>query len=112
MDEQKERQKDVVCYPRKDIIAVLEILNQIVVSFDRIGSSYHDDPDGLMRATDSFIDNWDISSKLSHTRTLLSDAFSDEVGADDMDELERELQDVEYWSLDHQKPVKKWRKKR
>jgi hypothetical protein len=34
---------------------------------------------------------------LAISRQILCGAFSDELGPDDMDELERELKDMEYW---------------
>lgn len=109
---QEQVNSNSICYSREDIISILKTLNQFVVSCAKMGSLYHDDPKGLMQVHDEFIRDWDMFRKMSDARSILSDAFSDEVGDDDMDELERELQDVEYWSDKHRKPTKKKKKKR
>ena len=69
------------------------------MSIDRIGSASTDKPEDIGHALLwEFVLNHDVFRKLAEARTVLSDAFSSETGPDDMDELERELQDVPYWS--------------
>jgi len=41
----------------------------------------------------------------------LHDLFSDKRGPDGMDELEREMKDVPYWSYKHQKPSREYVRK-
>ncbi len=48
--------------------------------------------------------DWRVSQKLSEIRSILSEKFSDELGDDDMDELERCMKDIKYWSMDDPKP--------
>jgi len=96
-----------LCYERSKIIAALRDLNMIVVSLDRIGSCAEDlEEDEYHRVTSEFIDDWEVCRKLANLRMILSEPFSTELGPDNMDELEREMQDVQYWSWNQRKPKK------
>lgn len=92
--------EESVCYKRSDIIDILRDLNMMVVSLDRIGSEYstRKSDEEYLTLTSNFIDDWDITRKLARMRQTLSDAFSYKLGEDDMDELEREFQNLRYWS--------------
>ncbi len=87
---------------RSDLLRVLSHLECIVVSLDRIGSSQADNVDEL---TIAFLDDWNVFGRLAETRQILSGPFPEELGADDMEELERELADVPHWSVNARKPV-------
>lgn len=92
-------------YTRKDILKCLEFLNTIVVSLDKIGSAGADKSINEQRELlDTFCSDWNVYEKLAYIRKVLSSEFSDELGVDDMDELERELQNVPYWDLNSKKP--------
>lgn len=101
---------DFVQISRADLIAVLRDLNTIVVSTDRIGSCAEDvgreQHDRLLL---DFFDQWDVWKKLSEARSKLSEPFSYELGEDNMDELERELQGTPYWSFSNRLPPEKKR---
>ncbi len=87
-------------YPRKQIITVLRTLNELEVSLDRIGSASYDMTEVEYRAALSdFIKRHKIFRKAAQARRILSAPFSSKVGADGMDELEREMQDVPYWKF-------------
>lgn len=95
--------KEKVQYDRRQIIGILKDLNQIVVSLDRIGVEYADltdrkSDDELNAILADFIFKWRVFNKLAKARMILDTAFSRELGDDEMDELEREFQKVEYWS--------------
>jgi hypothetical protein len=97
------RSKTQVTYPRKKVLAVLQTLEEFVVSLDHIGSaSYEMTSAEHAAALTDFIQRHKIFRKLAQARTILSEPFRGPVGADGMDELEREMQDVHYW-----KPRKK-----
>jgi len=104
------KKDDFVQISRADLIAVLRDLNTIVVSMDRIGSCAEDvgreQHDRLLL---DFFDQWDVWKKLSEARSMLSEPFSYELGKDNMDELERELQDTPYWSFSNRLPPEKKR---
>ena len=46
-----------------------------------------------------FVIESSLAGKMAEARKIFSSRFSDELGDDDMDELEREMQDIKYWSL-------------
>ncbi|MBA3784860.1 MAG: hypothetical protein H0X15_04865 [Acidobacteria bacterium] len=98
-----------VSYRRKDIIKILADLNVMVVSLDRIGSYYSEckSIEEYHALSSNFLDEWKILPKLANARKILDSAFSYELGDDDMDELEREFQDLQYWSMKNPKPLKK-----
>jgi len=92
--------KNQVAYPRKKIIAVLRSLEELVVSLDRIGSASY----GMTKAEHDaaladFIQRHKIFRKAAQARRILSEPFPTTLGADHMDELEREMQDVPYWKM-------------
>ncbi len=102
------RSGETVAIKKADLIDILRVLNTIIVSVDRIGSCIPE----TGRATNDrllleFLDQWDVWRKLSEIRAKLSEPFSSELGEDNMDELEREMQDVPYWSLNRRKPPRR-----
>ncbi len=98
-----------IFYRRKDIIKILADLNVMVVSLDRIGSYYSEcgNIEEYHALSSNFLDEWKILPKLTNARKILNSAFSSEFGDDDMDELEREFQGLQYWSMKNPKPLKK-----
>jgi len=93
-----------IAYPRRKDIEVLRTLNEIVVSLDHIGSASYDmSKHEQLAALEEFISGHRIFHKTAKARQILSSAFSTRAGADGMDELEREMQNVRYWTA----PMKK-----
>jgi hypothetical protein len=90
--------RDTVEYPKGTILSAIRLINAVVVSMDRMGSAVASlpEPEQLSRLAEYEI-AFGTSQKLAEARTLLHSVFSTELGPDDMDELERELADVEYW---------------
>jgi hypothetical protein len=92
--------KSKIAYPRKQIIQVLRTLNELVVSLDRIGSaSYEMTKEQNDAALHDFVRRHNIFRKTADARRILSAPFSTAVGADGMDELEREMQRIRYWKV-------------
>jgi hypothetical protein len=88
-----------VAYPRKKIVEVLRTLEEIVVSLDHLGSASYDMTKGeSLEALDELISRHRIFRKAAKARAILSSPFSRKLGRDGMDELEREMQHVPYWS--------------
>jgi hypothetical protein len=86
-----------ISYRREDILKVIRVLNYVVVSLDRIGSRTAELPEQEQaRALNKFFSP-KVFEHLAESRQILHEVFSDELGPDDMDELERELKDLEYW---------------
>lgn len=98
--------KDTVTYDRKKIIQIIKDLNVLVVSTDRIGSAHHDrESDEQYNAMFvRFFDECGFFRKLAEARAVLSDAFPYETGEDEMDELEREMQNLKYWGNESKNP--------
>ncbi|MGI9056406.1 MAG: hypothetical protein ACR2F2_11455 [Pyrinomonadaceae bacterium] len=108
---------EIVSYTKKDIIKVLAYLEMMVVSLDRIGSEYGEWEDRkseeeLNSLLADFIFEWRVTGRLAKARMILSSAFSSELGEDDMDELEREFKDLQYWSMKNPKSIKKQNSKK
>ena len=93
-------EKQTVTYDKNAIIQILRALEVLVVSSDRIGSVWHDrESDEQYSAMFvEFFDDLGFFRKLSSAREILSEPFSSEAGDDGMDELERLMQDLKYWS--------------
>jgi hypothetical protein len=88
--------KTHISYPRKKVLEVLRTLEELVVSLDRLGSAEltkqeHD------TAVSNFIQRHRIFRKAARARQILSEPFSDELGPDQMSELEREMEGIQYW---------------
>ena len=85
-------------YPRTEVLQVLRLLEELVVSLDRIGSHTHDKtPAERALVLENFIQTHDIFRKAAKARAILSEPFPTTLGADDMEELEREIQGINYW---------------
>ena len=90
--------KNQVTYPRKKIIVVLRTLNELVVSLDQIGSPSYDMTKAEHQAALYDFMGPKMFRKLAQARSILSAPFPTELGADDMEELEREMRDIRYWN--------------
>jgi hypothetical protein len=92
-------EKETVTYERECILKVIKDLNILVVSIDRIGAAYHsrESDEDYNAMFVRFFDEFGFFKKLAEARAILSDTFSNEVGHDGMDELERELLGLKYW---------------
>lgn len=99
-------QKDKVAYKKKDIIEALKGIEQFIYISDTIGSSdildkSFNDEDIVRQALifDLALTETAMIKSLARSRTILSSAFSDEVGEDEMDELEREFEKLNYLKI-------------
>jgi len=90
--------KNQVTYQRKKVIAVLRTLNELVVSLDQIGSASYDMTKAEHQAALSDFMGPKMFRKLASARAILSAPFSAKLGVDEMDELEREMQEIQYWN--------------
>jgi hypothetical protein len=93
----------------EDAIRILREINLVVVSLHKIGS-YYAVADEVERAnyereTTRFIDDWKVTARLAEARAVLSKAFDTTLGDDDMDDLERAMESVDYWSNPARSPV-------
>lgn len=56
--------------------------------------------------TTKFIDDWKVTQRLAKVREILSEKFDRSLGDDDMDDLERAIEDLNFWSRPGDKPEK------
>ena len=91
-----------IIYNGEDIVNVLKEVNYILCSLHDIGSFYADSIDKnrseYEKETTDFIDNSHICERLANIRSKLTEGFDLTIGDDDMDDLERACQDIDYWS--------------
>jgi hypothetical protein len=78
-------------------------LEMVVVSLDRLGSTYPADPERLRDATDAFITNWQVTQRLSYARRLLSEALDEGLSENESHELDDLLQ-MPHWTPSQPEP--------
>jgi hypothetical protein len=97
----------------EDAIEVVRTLGLVLVSLHKIGSYYAVpkneafDTRSYEHETTRFIDEWKVTSRLATARKLLSVCFDLTLGEDDMDDLERECESIDYWSGPGSSPSEK-----
>ncbi|AGF57451.1 hypothetical protein B0P06_004250 [Clostridium saccharoperbutylacetonicum] len=96
-----------ITYTFDELKEVLEELEMILISLHKMGSYYgekfHTYGEEMYRGeyekeTTRFIDEWRVCEKLAKVRSILSDRFDRTLGEDYMDDLEREMDEIRYWS--------------
>lgn len=88
-----------------EAISVLTEVEYILISLRDIARHYYNDPDEnppekralYCNETTTFIDENHVTERLAKIRKILTEKFNLELGDDDMDDLERAMQDVSYW---------------
>ena len=92
----------------EDLVRVLREIESMLISLHKIGS-YYAVADSVEKAsyekeTTKFIDEWKVTTRLAEVRALLSSYFDLTLAEDDMDDLERAMQSVDYWSSPESSP--------
>jgi hypothetical protein len=91
---------------RAEALEILREVNLVLISLHQIGSYYMDkDRSSYESETTRFIDEWQITRRLASIRRTLTEKFDLAVGADKMDEIERALDDPQYWSAEGDTPA-------
>ncbi|GFZ34455.1 hypothetical protein CSC2_49810 [Clostridium zeae] len=81
-----------------EALQILKEINLILISLHDMGSYYMEkDVAGYEKETTRFIDQWKVTSRLSKIRGILSEKFDNTLGDDDMDDLERAMDELKYW---------------
>ena len=90
-----------ICFHREEILNMFVEIEYILISLAKIGRYYsvpeNKDDAKYNEETTKFIDGQGITARLSSVRLILSEKFDSTLGDDDMDELERVCQYIEYW---------------
>ncbi|MDT9678389.1 hypothetical protein F6R97_28190 [Pseudomonas sp. JV414] len=91
-----------IIIPGESALEALSEIEFILISLHKMGSYYSDKPiTDYQRATTEFIDNEKVTQKLAKVRRILSDSFDNTLGEDDMDDIERHMENIKFW-----KPLK------
>jgi len=92
----------------EDAIQILREIELVLISLHKIGSYYavadHAEKSNYEHETTRFIDEWRVTSRLAKAREIFNCHFDQTVGDDDMDDLERAMENVDYWSNPRSSP--------
>ncbi|MCI9877754.1 MULTISPECIES: hypothetical protein [Pseudomonas] len=82
----------------EDALEALANIEFIMISLHKMGSYYSDKPvEKYRKATTEFIDNENVTQRLAKIRTIISKNFDSTLGEDDMDDIERHVEGIEFW---------------
>jgi hypothetical protein len=99
----------------EDAIQIFRVIELILTSLHKIGSYYavpvniemtKTEKRNYEQETNRFIDEWKVTSRLAKARRLLSECFDLTMGEDNMDDLERALESVDFWSGPGSSPLR------
>lgn len=95
-----------------NLITALKEIEIILISLHKMGSYY-----GLKfmkderkfrkeyeRETTRFIDEGEVTGRLAKIRDILSENFDNTLGEDDIDDLERVMENIRYWTKPGDRP--------
>ncbi|WP_256732901.1 hypothetical protein [Pseudomonas sp. P7548] len=86
-----------------EALDVLKEIEFILISLHKMGSFYGEKPnstDEYRKATTDFIDDYAVTHRLANVRSIISRKFDDTLGDDDMDDIERHVSDLTFWTPD------------
>ncbi|MDR6518771.1 hypothetical protein [Variovorax atrisoli] len=88
-------------YDGEKILNVLREIEYMLISLHKIGSYYaHELPGKKLEynaETTKFIDDGDVTRRLSKIRSTLSEVFDETRGEDDLTDIERALEGLRFW---------------
>ena len=100
------QQNEKITLSAEEAIFVLKEINLILISLHNIGAYYTDKKRAeYERETNRFIDDWKVTERLSELRAILTEKFDLTLGDDDMDDVERALENTKYWSKPKDNPT-------
>jgi hypothetical protein len=82
---------------RRDVETLIRDLNLLVVSSDRLGSTFYDDPARLAIETDKFLEDVLAFKRLTKGRRILCKAYESQLGRTEMERFEERLEKVKVW---------------
>ena len=88
-------------YTGDEVLNVLQEIEFILISLHKIGFYYAENfPNSYeeyAKETTDFIDNNNVCDRLSRIRKILSNKFNNDLGEDDMSDIERALENIDFW---------------
>lgn len=88
--------KKTISLPALEVKEMIKDLSVIVVSLDRIGSAYYDNPRKRAVELSGFLDV-DKFKRLARIRGILSEAYDSQSTKADVMRLEEEAENLPYW---------------
>jgi hypothetical protein len=83
------------------LLTVLRDVEYMLISLHKIGSYYAPDLPGVASEycseTTRFVDDGEVTRRLAKIRTILSEPFDGTRGDDDLTDIERALEGLEFW---------------
>jgi hypothetical protein len=83
------------------LLHVLREIEYVLISLHKIGSYYAPDlprkKSEYYAETTKFIDDGEVTGRLAKIRSILSGAFDETRGVDDLTDIERALEGLEFW---------------
>ncbi|WP_312967431.1 hypothetical protein [Acinetobacter gerneri] len=96
------KENEMIIFKGAELLDVMKEINYILISLHKIGSYYAltlpNSYEAYAKETTEFIDDKNVTQRLAYVRRILSEKFDTSLGDDDMDDIERYLEDLEYWS--------------
>lgn len=91
-------------YAGDEVINILQEIEFILVSLHKIGSYYAEtlpnSYEEYAKETTNFIDNNNVCERLANIRKVLSCKFNNDLGVDDMSDIERALENIDFWEAE------------
>ncbi|WP_411570173.1 hypothetical protein [Pectobacterium cacticida] len=90
----------------EEAINILADVEYMLISLRDIARHYYNNVSGDISSEDRalyceettrFIDENEITKKLANIREIITEKFNLELGDDDMDDIEREMEGISYW---------------
>lgn len=102
-------ENEVIMLPGVEAIDILKEIEFMLISLHKIGSAYakpkgekmsDDEYVSYCKETTRFVDESNVLDRLVFIRRKISDKFNDDLGDDDMDDIERGMKDIIFWPFD------------
>ena len=97
------KENDEIKISGKKLLNALSIIEFFLISLKNITRYYYDnkypniDKIGYEKEIVKFIEDKYLIKELSKLRSILSENFNNELGKDDMNDIEREIEKINFW---------------
>jgi len=83
--------------PARDVEKIINDLSLVVVSMDRIGTTYHDKPRLLASEMEKFMCDAKAFKLLAQARGILTEAYNNQSSEEDITRSEQKGETLPYW---------------
>ncbi|WP_241176407.1 hypothetical protein [Citrobacter portucalensis] len=101
------KNNEVISMPGEDALYILSEVEYMLISLRNIARYYFNGVDqnivddkllhSYFKETTRFIDDRNITCRLAEIRKIITEKFNADLGEDDMDDIEREMEKINYW---------------